>query len=52
MAQWAALRVGADRLSTLTARLGKERVVREMAALQSYSRALMRATLAALPSGP
>ena len=51
MAQWAALRVGADRLSTLTARLGKERVVREMVALQSYSRALMRATLDALPSG-
>jgi N-methylhydantoinase B len=51
MAQWAALRVGADRLSTLAARLGKERVVREMAALQGYSRALMRATLDALPSG-
>jgi N-methylhydantoinase B len=50
-AQWAAIRVGSDRLATLAGRLGKVRVVREMAALQSHSRALMRATLAALPSG-
>ncbi|HYV57838.1 MAG TPA: hydantoinase B/oxoprolinase family protein [Candidatus Nitrosopolaris sp.] len=50
-AQWAALRVGSDRLATLAARLGRPRVVREMAALQSHSRALMQATLAGLPAG-
>src|SRR5262249_52579715 len=50
-AQWAALRVGSDRLATLAARLGRLRVVREMAALQDHSRALMRATLADLPAG-
>jgi N-methylhydantoinase B len=51
MAQWAALRVGADRLRGLASRHGLARIHREMRALQAYSAALMRATLAALPPG-
>src|SRR5262249_19850256 len=51
-AQWAALQVGADRLQELAAaRGGVARLAREMAALQDYSAALMRATLRALPQG-
>ncbi len=51
-AQWAALRVGAGRLRSLAARRGGVAVLaREMAALQDYSAALMRATLRALPRG-
>jgi hypothetical protein len=51
-AQWAALRVGADRLRALAAgRGGVSRLAHEMAALQDYSAALMRSTLAALPRG-
>src|SRR5205823_966019 len=51
MAQWAALRVGADRLRALAAARGVRRLEVEMAALQAYSAALMRATLARLPPG-
>src|SRR5213078_932995 len=51
MAQWAALRVGADRLCALAAVRGVRRLAAEMAALQAYSAALMRATLARLPPG-
>src|SRR5207237_1351506 len=51
MAQWAALRVGADRLRALAAARGVRRLGVEMAALQAYSAALMRATLARLPPG-
>ena len=51
-AQWAALRVGAARLREPGARRGGVAVLaREMAALQDYSAALMRATLRALPRG-
>ena len=51
-AQWAALRVGAERLRGLAARRGGVGVLaREMAALQDYSAALMGATLRALPRG-
>ena len=51
MAQWASLRVGAARLRTLAARAGVRTVARDMAALQGYSAALMRATVARLPAG-
>ena len=52
MAQWAALRVGADRLRALVARVGGvERLATQMAALQAYSAALMRASLARIPRG-
>jgi N-methylhydantoinase B len=51
MAQWAALRVGAARLRELASREGAGRLARQMAVLQDYSAALMRRTLAALPSG-
>jgi N-methylhydantoinase B len=50
MAQWAALRVGADRLRALAAG-GTSRLQRQMAALQAYAATLMRSTLAALPAG-
>ena len=51
-AQWAALRVGGERLRALAARRGGIAVLmHEMAALQRYSAALMRATLRALPRG-
>ena len=51
-AQWAALRVGGERLRALAARRGGVAVLaREMAALQRYSAALMRATLRAVPRG-
>ena len=51
-AQWAALRVGSDRLRDLAStRRGAARLAHEMAALQDYSAALMRATLRALPRG-
>jgi N-methylhydantoinase B len=51
-AQWAALRIGAERVRALAARRGGVAVLeREMAALQDYSAALMRATLRALPRG-
>jgi N-methylhydantoinase B/oxoprolinase/acetone carboxylase alpha subunit len=51
-AQWAALRVGAERLRGLAARRGGVPVLaREMAALQDYSAALMGATLRTLPRG-
>jgi N-methylhydantoinase B len=51
-AQWAALRIGTQRLCELAARRGGITVLaREMAALQDYSAALMRATLRALPRG-
>jgi N-methylhydantoinase B len=51
MAQWAALRVGAERLCGLASAQGVARIAREMRALQAYSAALMQATLAALPAG-
>ena len=51
MAQWAALRVGADRLRALAAARGVGRLAAEMAALQAYSAALMRATIARLKPG-
>jgi N-methylhydantoinase B len=51
MAQWAALRVGADRLRALAAAHGVRRLAAEMTGLQAYSAALMRATLARLPPG-
>src|SRR5262245_7427746 len=51
-AQCAALRVGAQRMGALVASRGGVGVLaREMAALQDYSAALMRATLRALPNG-
>jgi N-methylhydantoinase B/oxoprolinase/acetone carboxylase alpha subunit len=51
-AQWASLRVGADRLRALASNhRGVARLAHEMAALQDYSAALMRATLRALPRG-
>ena len=51
-AQWAALRVGGERVRDLAARRGGVAVLaREMAALQRYSAALMRATLRALTRG-
>jgi N-methylhydantoinase B len=51
MAQWAALRVGAERLRTLAARHGTARLAAEMAALRRYSAALMRAAIAELRPG-
>jgi N-methylhydantoinase B len=51
MAQWAALRVGAARLRELASACGVARLGADMRALQAYSAALMRATLAALPAG-
>jgi len=52
LAQWAALRVGAERLREVAARAGGVAALgRQMAALQDYSAALMRATLAAIPRG-
>src|SRR3989441_5580586 len=51
MAQWSALRVGADRLQALARAGGARRLAAQMAALQAYSAALMRATLARLPAG-
>ena len=50
-AQWAALRVGSGRLRALAVSRGATVLAREMAALQDYSEALMRATLRALPAG-
>jgi N-methylhydantoinase B len=51
-AQWAALRIGTERLCELAARRGGIAVLaREMTALQDYSAALMRATLRTLPRG-
>src|SRR5262249_31189204 len=51
MAQWAALRVGAARLRELASARSPARLAADMRALQAYSAALMRATLAALPAG-
>jgi N-methylhydantoinase B len=51
MAQWAALRVGAERLRTLARKQGPAALGRAMTALQRHSLALMRATLAELPAG-
>jgi N-methylhydantoinase B len=52
MAQWAALRVGADRVSALVARVGGIAALdAQMAALQDYSATLMRAELRRLPLG-
>lgn len=51
-AQWAALRIGAQRLQELArSRGGVARLAAEMAGLQDYSEALMRATLRRMPSG-
>ncbi len=50
-AQWAALRVGAERVRGLAQRRGPSRLTAEMAALQDYSAALMRATIRRLPEG-
>jgi len=50
-AQWAALRVGAERLRGLARAHGVRRLAVQMAALQRYSAALMQATLARLPAG-
>jgi N-methylhydantoinase B len=49
-AQWAALRVGADRLEALAAAAGGG-LAAQMRALQRYSASLMHATLARLPAG-
>jgi len=52
LAQWAALRVGAERLGEMAAEAGgPAALARQMTALQAYSAALMRATLAAIPPG-
>ncbi len=51
LAQWAALRVGAERLRSLAAAEGVRRLSRAMAALQDYSAALMRAAVRRLPPG-
>jgi N-methylhydantoinase B/oxoprolinase/acetone carboxylase alpha subunit len=51
MAQWAALRVGARRLDELATTAGLGRLAADMRALQRYSAALMRASLANLPAG-
>jgi len=52
MAQWAALRVGGERLRELATRAGGiPRLARQMRALQDYSAGLMRAALAELPAG-
>jgi N-methylhydantoinase B/oxoprolinase/acetone carboxylase alpha subunit len=51
MAQWAALRIGAERLGALARTHGAPRVARDMAALQAYSEALMRSALRELPAG-
>jgi N-methylhydantoinase B len=52
MAQWAALRVGVERLRALADRLGGVRVLQvHMAALKDYSEALMRSVLRRLPRG-
>jgi N-methylhydantoinase B len=51
LAQWAALRVGAERLDELASASGPGGLARQMAALQDYSAALMGATLGRLPSG-
>jgi N-methylhydantoinase B len=51
MAQWAALRVGAERVRALAARHGPAQLTRAMAALQSYSASLMRAAVAGLRPG-
>jgi N-methylhydantoinase B len=51
MAQWAALRVGAERVRALARAQGTARLGRHMKALQDYSARLMRATLARLPAG-
>jgi N-methylhydantoinase B/oxoprolinase/acetone carboxylase alpha subunit len=51
MAQWAALRVGADRLRALALTDGPSRVAAAMQGLQRYSARLMRATLAAVRPG-
>jgi N-methylhydantoinase B len=51
MAQWAALRIGAKRLRELAAGEGPAPLARQMAALQRYSAALMRAALSRLPAG-
>jgi N-methylhydantoinase B len=51
MAQWAALRVGTDRLRALAAREGLGSLALQMTALQRYSARLMRDTLARLPAG-
>jgi N-methylhydantoinase B len=50
-AQWAALRVGADRLRALAGRDGASRLAADMRSLQAYSETLMRAALRALPAG-
>jgi N-methylhydantoinase B len=51
MAQWAALRVGAERLCELARRDGASVLARRMTSLQAYSTALLRATLRRLPAG-
>ena len=51
LAQVAALRVGAARLTELMRGSGAAHAQRAMRALQDYSERLMRATLAALPAG-
>lgn len=50
-AQWAALRVGAERIRGLAVRRGPSTLAAEMAALQDYSAALMRAAIRRLPAG-
>lgn len=51
LAQWAALRVGADRLVAMATRDGVAALARAMHALQRYSESLMRATLRTIPPG-
>jgi N-methylhydantoinase B len=51
LAQLAALRVGAGRLTAWVAREGAARLQQAITALQSYSERLMRAVLAELPAG-
>lgn len=51
-AQWAALRIGAERLNALAAsRHGLTHLARAMRALQRHSEAMMRATLRSIPRG-
>jgi N-methylhydantoinase B len=51
LAQWAAMRRGADRLREAAAKYGLRRLDRNIAALQQYSERMMRAALRRLPEG-
>jgi N-methylhydantoinase B/oxoprolinase/acetone carboxylase alpha subunit len=51
LAQWAAMRRGAERLQEAAAKYGLPRLDRNVAALQQYSERMMRAALRRLPEG-